>query len=323
MPPVIGNGGQAGNPGKSADRAGRRRQRLAGHPGFRRHRDSPGGAGLDRRSRLCPARRTRPGQDPAAARTRGSAGRVDAGDRRRRTGRAPLHADHAGVDPAGRAARRRPTGGVEAPQRALHREAGHPRHQRRRPGRRRRPDQGCRGPQPRGSRNHRLRAHPAGAPRHRRGQRAARPRRTHPGVDAQRHGGARHPGPRLHAAAAAGCVGGRQRQPRGLHQPWPHHHAHQGPVRRRDPHPLPTGAGGGDGRHRPGGAPECTGARLPDAGARAVCPLPARIPLDRSALRGVGAVCHRSGRNRGGCRPAPRGGAGRQTRWPGWSIWAR
>lgn len=126
MPPVIGNGGQAGNPGKSADRAGRRRQRLAGHPGFRRHRDSPGGAGLDRRSRLCPARRTRPGQDPAAARTRGSAGRVDAGDRRRRTGRAPLHADHAGVDPAGRAARRRPTGGVEAPQRALHREAGHP-----------------------------------------------------------------------------------------------------------------------------------------------------------------------------------------------------
>lgn len=322
MPPVIGNGGQAGNPGKSADRAGRRRQRLAGHPGFRRHRDSPGGAGLDRRSRLCPARRTRPGQDPAAARTRGSAGRVDAGDRRRRTGRAPYtpitpesirraaqlgddlpvawkHRSERYTEKLATPTPASPTWSATSTRSRLPRAAA----------------SGIPKPSPT--------AHPAGAPRHRRGQRAARPRRTHPGVDAQRHGGARHPGPRLHAAAAAGCVGGRQRQPRGLHQPWPHHHAHQGPVRRRDPHPLPTGAGGGDGRHRPGGAPECTGARLPDAGARAVCPLPARIPLDRSALRGVGAVCHRSGRNRGGCRPAPRGGAGRQTRWPGWSIWAR
>ncbi len=32
----------------------------------------------------------------------------------------------------------------------------------------------------------------------------------------------------------------RQRQPRGLHQPRPHHHPAQGPLRRRDPHPLPA-----------------------------------------------------------------------------------
>ena len=119
-------------------------------------------------------------------------------------GEHPYTPDHPGVDPAGRRVRRRPAGRVAAPQRALHREAGHPRHQRRRPGRRHRPDQGRRGPQPRRPGDHRLRPDPAGAPRHRRRQRTARPRRAHPGVDAQRDGGARHPGPRLHAAAAAG-----------------------------------------------------------------------------------------------------------------------
>ena len=31
-----------------------------------------------------------------------------------------------------------------------------------------------------------------------------------------------------------------QRQPRGLHQPRPDHHPAQGPLRRRDPHPLPA-----------------------------------------------------------------------------------
>ena len=33
---------------------------------------------------------------------------------------------------------------------------------------------------------------------------------------------------------------GLQRQPGGLHQPRPHHHAAQGPLRRPDPHPLPA-----------------------------------------------------------------------------------
>ena len=36
-------------------------------------------------------------------------------------------------------------------------------------------------------------------------------------------------------------------QPRGLHQPRPHHHAAQGPLRRADPHPLPARR-----RHRDG-----------------------------------------------------------------------
>ena len=238
-------------------------------------------------------------------------------------GEHPVLADHAGVDPQGRHARRRPADGVATPQRALHREAGHPRHQRCRPGRRHRPDQGRRRPQPGRPRDHRLRPDPAGAPRHRRGQRAARPGRAHPGVDAQRDGGARHPGPRLHPAVAAGRARGRQRQPRGLHQPRPHHHPAQGPVRRRDPHALPAGTrrrGRGD---PPRGAPERAGARIPDPGDRPVRPLPAGVQLGRSAIRGVGAVRDRGRRD--GRRPQ-RGIAarcwGRPIRWPGWSTWA-
>ena len=50
-------------------------------------------------------------------------------------GEHPVQPDHPGVDPQGRHPRRRPAGRVAAPQRALHREAGHPRHQRCRPGR--------------------------------------------------------------------------------------------------------------------------------------------------------------------------------------------
>ena len=83
---------------------------------------------------------------------------------------------------------------------------------------------------------------PADQPRRSSRQRAARPRRAHPGLAAQRAGGARHPGPRLRAAAAARPAAGRQRQPRGLHQPRPHHHPAQGPLRRRGAHPLPATA---------------------------------------------------------------------------------
>ena len=64
-------------------------------------------------------------------------------------GEHPYTPDHPGVDPPRGRLRRRPARGVAAPQRALHREAGHPGHQRGRPGRRHRPDQGGRGPQPR------------------------------------------------------------------------------------------------------------------------------------------------------------------------------
>ena len=85
-----------------------------------------------------------------------------------------------------------------------------------------------------------LRPGAAHQPRHLRRQRAARPGRADPGVAAQRARGARHPGPRLRAAAAARPAARRQREPGGLHQPRPDHHAAQGPVRRRDPHALPA-----------------------------------------------------------------------------------
>ena len=41
---------------------------------------------------------------------------------------------------------------------------------------------------------------------------------------------------RLPARRAAGGLG----EPRGLHQPRPHHHAAEGPLRQPDPHPLPA-----------------------------------------------------------------------------------
>ena len=170
-------------------------------------------------------------------------------------GEHPLRPDHAAVPPPGRRAGRRPARRLAAPQRALHREARHPGHRGRRPHRRRRPGQGRRGPLARRPGDDPLRAGPAGAPRHRGDQRAARPRRTHPGLAAQRDGGARHPGPRLHAAAAAGRAAGGQREPRGLHEPRPDHHPAQGPVRRGGAHPLPAGARRRDGGHGPGGRP--------------------------------------------------------------------
>ena len=73
-------------------------------------------------------------------------------------------------------------------------------------------------------------------------QRAARPRRAHPGGPAQHHGRARRPDPRLQGAAAARPLRGGERQPGGLHQPRAHHHAAQGPLRLADPHPLPAHA---------------------------------------------------------------------------------
>ena len=85
-------------------------------------------------------------------------------------------------------------------------------------------------------------------------QRAARPGRTDPGGPVQRAGGAGHPGPRVFAAAAAGRVPDRHRQPRGLHQSRPDHHPAEGPVRRRDPNPLPDRAARRGGPAAPGGA---------------------------------------------------------------------
>ena len=56
-------------------------------------------------------------------------------------------------------------------------------------------------------------------------------------------------------------------QPRGLHEPRPHHHAAQGPVRRADPHALPARRRRRDGRHRARGP-----ARRGRRESRSACP---------------------------------------------------
>ena len=207
---------------------------------LRRHRHPAARARPARRPRRRAARRARPGQDPAAAHPGRPARRVDAGHRGLRARRAPLRADHArrrSAAPPSWATTCRSSGGTAT--------SGTPRSS---PPRTPRvadligdvdPMKVAEGRCARRPRDHPLRPDPAQPPRHRRDQRAARPRRADPGRDAQRDGGARHPDPRLRAAAAARRAGRRQRQPRGLHQPRPDHHAAQGPVRRRDPHPLP------------------------------------------------------------------------------------
>ena len=75
------------------------------------------------------------------------------------------------------------------------------------------------------------------------------------------------------------------RQPRGLHQPRPHHHAAQGPVRCRDPHPLPARARRRDGGHPAGGGARRRGARLPRRDPGPVHPRAARVACGRPALR--------------------------------------
>ncbi len=226
------------------------------------------------------------------------------------------------ITPAGAAGRprrrRRPADRLAAPLDALRREAGHPGHQRRRPDRRRRPDPGRRGPHARRPRDHPLRPRPAHQPWHLRGQRAARPRRAHPGVAAQRPGGARHPGPRLPAAPAARPAARGQRQPGGLHEPRAHHHPAQGPLRRRDPHALPARPGPRDRPGPAGGEARRRGARARGRGARPLHPRGPRVAGRRRPLRRVGPV-----RASPPPRPWPRrpcaapGCSARPTRWPG------
>ena len=71
------------------------------------------------------------------------------------------------------------------------------------------PDQGRRGPLPLRRADDPLRPAAAHQPRHLRHQRAARPRRAHPGRPAQHHGRARRPDPRLQGAPAARPLRGR------------------------------------------------------------------------------------------------------------------
>jgi magnesium chelatase subunit I len=118
-----------------------------------------------------------------------------------------------------------------APRPPLRREARHPRHVDRRPHRRGRPDQGRRGPVPVRRAHAALRVGAAHEPRHLRDQRAARPRRADPGRAAERARGARRADPRLQDPPAARRAARRVGQPRGLHEPWPHHHPAEGPLR--------------------------------------------------------------------------------------------
>ncbi len=130
---------------------------------------------------------------------------------------------------------------LAAPGRPLRREARHPGRLHRRPDRRRRSHQGRRGPPPGRRVHHPLRPAAAQQPRHLLHQRAARPDGEGAGGAVQRDGGARRPGEGLPGAPAPRRAGGRQREPRGLHQPRSHHHAAEGPLRGADPHPLSRG----------------------------------------------------------------------------------
>ena len=230
---------------RAADLPGHRRLRRHGPAGHReRHPRRPGHhaswASAARPRRASRARwwhcsTTRSRSSPAASST-------TTRSRRSRRTRAQLVATEGDQTPDRLAAARPP----------LRREAGHAGHHDRRPDRRGRPDQGRRGPLPRRRADHPLRPRAAHQPRHLRHQRAARPRRAHPGRPAQHPRGARRPGPRLHAAPAARPVRGRQRQPGGLHQPRPDHHAAQGPLRLADPDALPAHDRGRDRDHGPG-----------------------------------------------------------------------
>ena len=169
--------------------------------------------------------------------------------------RRPVQPGLAPRAPARRRARRRHADRVGAPRPALRREARHARHVDRRPHRRGRPDQGRRGSLPLRRADDPLRPRAAHQPRHLRDQRAARPRRAHPGRSAQRARGARRPDPRLQDPPPARRDARRVGEPRGLHEPRPHHHAAEGPLRLADPHALPARRRDRDGRHRAGGPP--------------------------------------------------------------------
>ena len=139
-----------------------------------------------------------------------------------------------------RRARRRDADRLAAARPALRGEARDARHHDRRPDRRGRPDPRRRGPLPQRRADAPLRPDPAREPGHLRDQRAARPRRADPGRPAQHPRGARRPDPRLPGPPAARPVRRRVRQPRGLHEPRPDHHAAQGPPRDAGPDALPA-----------------------------------------------------------------------------------
>ena len=155
---------------------------------------------------------------------------------------------------------------------------------------------------------------PAHEPRHLRDQRAARPRRAHPGRSAERARRARRADPRLQDPPAARRAARRVGEPRGLHEPRPHHHAAEGPLRFADPHALPARDRARDGDHRPGSAaargrgPPGVGARLHDRDRRRDLAARAALAARQPAVRCVGAALdlelRDAGRERGPARAA-------------------
>ena len=220
-----------------------------------------------------------------------------------------------------RRARRRHADRVGAPRPPLRREARHARHVDRRPHRRGRPDQGRRGSLPLRRAHDPLRPRAAHQPRHLRHQRAARPRRAHPGRSAQRARRARRADPRLQDPPAARRAARRVGEPRGLHQPRPHHHAAEGPLRFADPHALPARDRARDGDHRPGGARrspatglQVVGARLHDRDRRRDLAARAALAARQPALGRVGAAVDLQLRDAGRQRGPPRAARSGETR---------
>ena len=241
-PARLGLGVGAGGRGDAAQHGqGHRRRPVARarRPRLRGDGGPPAGERHPGRPRHHPPGRAGPGQDAGHPLPGRPARRVDADRRRLRDQRRPLPPGLALRPRPGRRARRGHARRLGAPLAALRREAGHARHLHRRPHRRGRPDQDRRGPLPERRAGAALRPHPAGQPRHLRHQRAARPLRADPGRAAQHPRGARRPDPRPPHPAAARRHARGHGQPRGLHEPRPHHHAAQGPLRRADPHALP------------------------------------------------------------------------------------
>ena len=113
------------------------------------------------------------------------------------------------------------------------------------------------------------------------------------------------------------CSWWRQRQPRGLHQPRPDHHPAQGPVRRRDPHPLPARGRAEEVEliAQEAGLVADVPEHLLEVVAR-LHPRAARVAVGRPPLRGERPVRDRRCRGRRRLRAAPRrpGRRGRRRR---------
>ena len=127
------------------------------------------------------------------------------------------------------------------------------------------------------------------------------------------------------SASRSTCMLRRVGQPRGLHEPRPHHHAAQGPLRRADPHALPARRRARGRGHRAGGAPARSPSGLNvhvpdvhDRDRRRDEPAGPPVAAHQPALGRVGAALDRqlrdAGRQRDPARAAPRRDRGRAAR---------